>query len=129
MPEYTDVTAAVIKRGGKILIARRDSGPRAGLWEFPGGKVEKDESLEACLAREIREELGLEISVNRHFMTVEHRYPDISIRLHCFYCETLHSPGRSTDHHELKWVKPGDLPEFSFPEADRQVANQLTIDD
>ena len=129
MSEYTDVTAALIKRGGRFLIAKRSSGPRAGLWEFPGGKQEEDESLEACLVREIREELGLEISVNRHFMTVEHHYPDISIRLHCFFCETMQSPGKLTDHHEMRWVNRGELSGYRFPEADRQVAKQLTIDD
>ncbi len=128
LSEYTDVTAALIKREGRFLIARRSSGPRAGLWEFPGGKQEKDESLEACLVREIREELGLEVSVIRHFVTVEHHYPDISVRLHCYFCEALESPGKLTDHHETRWVKRGELSEFRFPDADRRVAELLTID-
>ena len=125
MPEYIDVTAAVIRKGEKILIARRSSGARSGLWEFPGGKQEDGETLQACLAREIREELGLDIKIGRHFMTVEHDYPDIRIRLHCYLCETRQSPGGLTDHHETRWVKPGELAEFSFPEADRQVAERL----
>lgn len=125
MPEYTDVSAAVIKREGKVLIARRASGPRAGLWEFPGGKKEENESLESCLAREIREELGLEITVKRPFMTVEHTYPDICVRLHCFFCGTEQAPGELTAHHEIKWVSPGELAEFRFPEADQLVAEKL----
>lgn len=125
LTEYTDVTAAIIKREGKVLIARRTSGPRAGMWEFPGGKQEENESLESCLAREIREELGLEITVDRLYMTVEHTYPDIRVRLHCFFCGTRQAPGELTAHHEIKWVSPGELAEFRFPEADQRVAEKL----
>ena len=98
------------------------------MWEFPGGKQEDNESLESCLVREIREELGLEIIVNRLFKILEHIYPDIRIRLHCFFCESQQSPGELTAHHEIKWVSREELAEYRFPEADRQVAIQLTID-
>jgi len=127
LPEFVDVTAAIISREDRILIARRSSGPRSGLWEFPGGKQEAGESREACLAREIREELEIEIVVGSHFITVEKQYPDMDIRLHCFYCTTSQDPGEMTDHHEIRWVKQDELAEYSFPEADRAVANQLTI--
>ena len=126
MPEYVDVTAAIISREGEILIARRSSGPRRGLWEFPGGKLEAGETREECLAREIREELGLEIVVGSHFLTVEQEYPDMKIRLHCFSCTTGGSPAEMTDHHEVRWVKLAELGEFNFPAADREVAGKLT---
>ena len=127
MPEYTDVTAAIIEKEGRVLIACRTSGSRRGLWEFPGGKQETGETLEACLVREIREELGLDIDVGRHFLTVEQEYPDIRIRLHCFACTASGDPAEMSDHHEIRWVKQDELAEYSFPEADRAVAERLML--
>jgi len=120
-----DVAAAVIIREGLVLIARRSSGPRAGLWEFPGGKQEPGETLESCLAREIHEELGTHVQVKRHFLTLEHTYPDIDIRLHVFFCEALSDMRTGDDHQEFRWVRPKELLRFSFPEADRLAAEKL----
>jgi len=125
LDRFTEVTAAIIRRGDRVLIARRDGGPRAGLWEFPGGKQEEGESLEACLTREILEELGLEIRGLRYFTTVEQVYPDIMIRLHAFFCRAEEFPLDLSGHHEVKWVSPGELAAFEFPEADRQVIEEL----
>lgn len=125
MSKIIDVAAAVIIRGGKVLIAQRSSGPRAGLWEFPGGKQEPGETLEACLAREIDEELGMKIEVKRHFATVEHAYPDLGIRLHLFFCESSSEMRAGEDHHDVRWIRTDELPRFSFPEADRLAAEKL----
>src|SRR5882672_9594455 len=84
------VVAAIIRREGEILVTRRfDNVHLPGLWEFPGGKVEADETLEVALQREIREELGIEIRVDEAFFRIDHDYPTKSIRLHFFNCAIL----------------------------------------
>ncbi|MEW6399341.1 MAG: (deoxy)nucleoside triphosphate pyrophosphohydrolase [Bacillota bacterium] len=80
------VTAGVIRKDDAVLIARRESGPLAGQWEFPGGKLEPGESPEACLARELREELGLEVEVGDIFAVVYHEYPSGPVLLLGYTC-------------------------------------------
>src|SRR5689334_1295767 len=81
------VVAAIIRREGKFLITRRPGNVHlAGLWEFPGGKVEEGESLEEALVREIVEEIAVRVSVGAEFFQVEHQYPTRSVRLHFFDC-------------------------------------------
>ena len=80
------VTAGVIRSDDTVLIARRESGPLAGRWEFPGGKLEPGESPEACLARELQEELGLEVQVGDIFAVVYHEYPSGPILLLAYAC-------------------------------------------
>ena len=85
------VVAALIERGGEILVARRrEEGERAGLWEFPGGKVESGEGERAALARELREELGVRVSIGEEYARVEHIYPDLQVELALFRC-ALHA--------------------------------------
>ena len=81
----TEVSAALIFHDGKLLITRRhDDAHLGGLWEFPGGKREPDETFEQCLVREIREELGVEISVGKLFESVTHAYPEKTVNLKFF---------------------------------------------
>lgn len=85
--KYIQVAAAVLERDGRYLITQR--GPHthlAGYWEFPGGKREPGESLEACLSRELREELGIEITSPTPFVVIQHEYPDKAVELHFFLC-------------------------------------------
>jgi mutator protein MutT len=125
MEKLVDVAAAVIRRGSKVLIARRASGPRAGQWEFPGGKQEPGEDLPDCLAREIREELGMEVEIGDHLLTVEHSYPDIVIRLHAYHCIGDREEGAGKDHHQIKWVTVQELEDYDFPAADLEIARTL----
>ena len=84
------VTAGVVVRNGSILVARRKSGSHLeGLWEFPGGKLEPNESPEECLAREFKEELGVEISVDRISEVVFHRYPEKTVLLLFYSCRII----------------------------------------
>jgi 8-oxo-dGTP diphosphatase len=120
------VAAAIIRRHGKILITRRRSDVHlAGLWEFPGGKVEPGESLEAALQREIREELGIDIHVLNEFFSTEFRYPEKSVRLHFFDCEIKHGEPQALEAAELRWVQRGELVGLSFPDADRELISRL----
>ena len=123
------VVAAIIRKDGKILITRRpDNVHLAGLWEFPGGKVEEDESLESALAREICEELGVAITVEDKFFTVEHHYPARPVRLHFFNCSITQGEPRIADVADLRWVAPAELSEYEFPEADRELITRLRSD-
>jgi mutator protein MutT len=121
-----EVVAAIVRRNGKLLITRRlDHVHLAGLWEFPGGKVEPQESLEGALLREIREELGIEIAVGAEIFTVEHDYPKKSVRLHFFNCTLLRGEPRPLDVSDLRWVTPGQLAEYEFPPADAELIQKL----
>jgi len=125
VPHYT-VTAAVITQGELVLIAQRPpNGLLGGLWEFPGGKLEpEDSSLEDCLKREIREELGLEIVVENDFGVYRHAYTHFRITLHAFLCTLL--PGQSTSNlSHVRWVLPAQLDEFAMGKVDRQIARRL----
>jgi len=123
-----DVVAAVIRMDGKILITQRlDHVHLAGLWEFPGGKVEAGESLERALVREIREELGIKIRVNDEFFTVEHDYPGKSVRLHFFNCTILDGEPAALGVANLRWVAAADLSQFNFPPADTALIAKLRL--
>jgi len=121
MPSAIVVTAAIIAREGKFLIAQRANGD----WEFPGGKVEAGETLEECLAREILEELELQIAVSRPFLVVEHAYPDKRIHLHSFLCTLLGGEAVANDHVRFAWVAPVEFPGFSFAAADVPIVRKL----
>jgi A/G-specific adenine glycosylase len=125
VPHYT-VTAAVVQRDGKILLAKRPSkGLLGGMWEFPGGKTEKDESLEDCLKREIREELGAEIRVGEPFGMYRHAYTHFRITLHAFLCELTDGEPRPIEAAGLAWARPEDLAHYPMGKVDRQIARKL----
>jgi A/G-specific adenine glycosylase len=125
VPHYT-VTAAVLRRNGKILLAQRPSkGLLGGMWEFPGGKVENGESIEACLAREIREELGAGIQVGEPFGIYRHAYTHFRITLHAFLCELTDGEPRPVEAAGLAWVAPAELGNYPMGKVDRQIAGRL----
>jgi mutator protein MutT len=120
------VAAAIIRKEDLILLTRRLATVHlAGLWEFPGGKVELDESLEAALRRELREEIGIEVNVLDEFFSTSHRYPTKSIELHFFNCTIASGELRAIEVAEFRWVKPSELHAFEFPEADRELVARL----
>lgn len=106
-----EVVAAVIESRGRILCVRRGPNPRAyisGKWEFPGGKVEPGEDQVAALAREIEEELRVEVRILDHLTTVEHVYPDFGIRMHAWLCSMVDPEGgiEFTEHVDSCWAEP-----------------------
>lgn len=120
------VTAAFLWRDGKVLIARRPRGVHLeGLWEFPGGKQEAGESLEACLERELAEELGVEAKVDAHRATVRHKYGQKRITLHVFDCRLLGGDPAPVQCDEIRWVSPSELRLYAFPPPDRKVMELL----
>jgi len=116
------VTAGLIWRDGKLLITRRPQGSHlAGYWEFPGGKQETGETLEACLRREIMEELGVDVKIERRLLQVDHDYEMKSISLHLFQCSRLRGEPRPIGCDDLKWVDPQDLDRYRLPPPDVQI--------
>jgi 8-oxo-dGTP diphosphatase len=119
------VAAAVIERGGELLITRRLQGVHLeGLWEFPGGKCEPSETLEACLVREIREELAVDVLVGDEVFTTTHTYPERRVTLHFLRCELLGTPKPQLGQ-EMRWVKRNELGELEFPPADAELIQLL----
>jgi 8-oxo-dGTP diphosphatase len=122
-----DVVAAIIRNRNDVLITKRpDSVHLGGFWEFPGGKVEESELLEAALKREIREELGIEIRVHDEFRIIDHDYPSKSVRLHFYNCTIQKGEPQPIGVAELQWVKMQDLGNYRFPPADTELINCLT---
>ena len=120
------VTAALICKNGKVLIAKRPKGSHLeGFWEFPGGKQEKGESLRVCLEREITEELGIEIKAGKLFSLVRHDYNHKVISLHTFNCTLLVGEPKALQCQEVRWVDPERLYEFEFPPPDMVVAEAI----
>ena len=123
---HIHVTAGLIFQNGSILIARRPQGYHlAGLWEFPGGKQEPDETLEECLEREIREELDIEVKADKLFVTVVHEYEKKIVSLHVFECTYLRGDPKGLDGQEVKWIMPSELREYKFPPPDQEVIELL----
>jgi 8-oxo-dGTP diphosphatase len=120
------VTAAVIEREGTYLVTRRPPGVHlGGMWEFPGGKCAHGESFEACLIREIREELGCEIEIEREVFSTAHAYPERLVELHFFAC-TLRGQPTPVLGQEVRWVPRSDLTALDFPPADDELIALLS---
>ena len=120
------VAAALYDAAGRVLIAQRPPGShQAGRWEFPGGKVAHGESEGAALARELREELGVEVQACRPFMRLEHRYPDRHVELSLWIVERFSGSPRALDGQQLRWVAPPLLGHEDLLEADRPFVEAL----
>lgn len=121
-----DVSAALIFRHGQLLITQRHADAHlGGLWEFPGGKREPDESFEDCLARELREELGIEVSIGRLLETVTHAYPEKTVHLKFFLCRLAGGDPQALGCAALKWVRRVELADYAFPAADSRLLGKL----
>lgn len=121
-----DVTAAVIGGpDGRILVCSRPAGKHmAGKWEFPGGKIEPGETAEACIRREIREELGMEIAVGPVFMVMEHDYGVKYVRVTFFLAVSDDAPS-AKDRQGFRWVTPEEINSVDFLDADRPVSTEI----
>jgi 8-oxo-dGTP diphosphatase len=113
------VVAALLSDAGRVLVQRRPPGKaRADLWEFPGGKLEPGESAEDALARECREELGVEVEVGAELWAADHRYEDLEVHVALHRCRVLAGTPRGLETQELRWVAPAELTELPFVGAD-----------
>lgn len=117
-----EVVAGVIYKNNKFLIAQRNlKKAQGGLWEFPGGKVEKGESYENALAREIKEEFNANIEVNEYIGENIHHYPEKDIRLLFYKAKLLSENIELLEHEDYKWITKNDKDNFEFAGADKVV--------
>ncbi len=124
------VTAGVVIQDGHVLVARRKAGSHlAGLWEFPGGKLEPGESPEECLARELREELGVSVRVGRVLETVYHRYPEKNVLLLFYACELTDGEPQALDVADVAWVRRAELSDLDWVPADVAFVERLSSEE
>lgn len=120
------VTCGLIFSEDKVFLCRRNPEKSlGGYWEFPGGKVEPQESLKACLERELQEELDMDVDVIRHFLTIQHDYEDFSIELVSFLCDLKSSTFSMKDHDAYEWVDPTLILDWNLAPADIPIAKAL----
>jgi mutator protein MutT len=124
---HKKIGVAVIRdRLGRILIDRRRAqDTMGGLWEFPGGKIELNETVEECIKREILEELAIDIEVINHLITIDHTYTNFRITLFVHHCLHLSGEPQAIECDEIRWVTIAELDRFTFPEANSRIIAAL----
>ncbi len=121
-----EVSAGLVFRDGKLLITQRHTDAHlGGLWEFPGGKREGNETFEECLKRELREELGIEVEVGEVLESLTHTYPEKTVALKFFRCRWKQNEPRAIDCLDLRWVSADELANYEFPAADARLLQML----
>lgn len=124
----TTVAGIIENENGEILCTLRDQGKYDYVsfkWEFPGGKIEAGETNRQTLTRELQEELDINVSIGDFYTQVEHDYPDFHLSMAIYDCRILSDHMKMNVHKALKWVKPEDLLELDWADADRPVAERL----
>ena len=109
-----------------ILIDRRlAKGLFGGFWEFPGGKIEGNETVQECIKREILEEIGIEIAVDSHLITIDHTYSHFRVNLQVYNCRYLSGQARAIECEEIRWVTIQELDNYTFPAANQEIIRAL----
>ncbi|MCX8730292.1 (deoxy)nucleoside triphosphate pyrophosphohydrolase [Gilliamella sp. B2969] len=122
MNKFVHVVAAVIIKDGRFLCAQRGNTKyQAYKWEFPGGKVESGEQLEAALMREIKEELDCRISIKSHLLTISHNYDFGTVKIDAFVCELIDEQPLCLEHNEIRWLKNDEMVNLDWAEADLPI--------
>lgn len=125
-PVWIPVVTGLIRKGDKILVGQRPVGHSlAGHWEFPGGKIEKGESPEEALARELNEELGIEAEIGKLKLASSHSYGDTGIMILFYEVQFWKGEPKTVHHMELRWVDPDELKSLSIPDANRKILDRL----
>jgi len=128
MTEILEVGCAIIHRNGKLLIAQRHlKDSFGGLWEFPGGKREPDETVEACLKREALEELGIRIHPERLLCNRVHGALERKISLFFFFCRWVSGEPQAIDCKDFRWVSPEDIRHYTLLPGDLEVVEDLVL--
>ncbi|MFM2483131.1 8-oxo-dGTP diphosphatase MutT [Celerinatantimonas sp. YJH-8] len=130
MNQTVDVVVGVIVKGAQILIAKRsETQHQGGLWEFPGGKVESDESQPQALVRELNEELGLEVESEccEKMFDIQHQYPDKQVILHIYWVEHFAGQAEGKEGQPIRWVDYQDLSHYEFPAANHPILQAIAM--
>ena len=123
----TEVVAALIWDKDKFMICQRPAHKARGLlWEFVGGKVELGETKEQALIRECKEELNILLSVGDVFIDVVHEYPDLMVHLTLFNATIEEGVPQKLEHNDILWIKPNEIPNYEFCQADEEILKELT---
>lgn len=121
-----EVACGLVYRDGKVLICRRSLNKfLGGFWEFPGGKVEKGEPHEACVKRELMEELNMNVDVGRLFKSITYDYHDFRVHMHAYVCHLNSSSYDLKDHDMYAWVETKNLLAWKLAPADIPIAQYL----
>ncbi len=121
-----DVVAAIIVNENKFFIAQRNRNKHMGLsWEFPGGKVEKGETFEIALKREIKEELNIEINIISKLGEENYQDEKINVKLHYFLCSHIYGDITLSEHEDSAWVTKNEFKNYNFAEGDSDIINLL----
>ena len=127
---HKEIGVGIIEReDGKVLIALRpENAMLGGLWEFPGGKQEKKETIQQTVERELEEELGVEVHAYKEFMTLKHTYSHFSITMHAWFCTLISGTPKPKSSQEIRWVEKSELIEYPFPKANKILTERLISD-
>ena len=121
-----DVVAAIIIKNGKYFIAQRNRNKHMGLsWEFPGGKVEKEETFEIALKREIKEELNIEINIKNKLGEENYQDDKINVKLHYFICSHFNGEIILREHEDSAWITKNEFKNYNFAEGDSDIIKLL----
>ena len=123
--KHIEVVAGSIKDGDKIFATQRGYGEFKDGWEFPGGKMEPGETPQQALARELKEELAIDVNVSDFLCTVDYDYPSFHLTMHCFYCSVIGGELTLLEHEASKWLKMTELHSVNWLPADVEVVAAL----
>lgn len=121
-----EVTAAIIRRDGKLLICQRPANKNCGLlWEFPGGKIVAGETGEQCIIRECQEELGVTLNVERELSDITYEYPDCIVHLHFYLCDIVAGVPEKKEHNAITWITQDEVNQYEFCPADKKMLSSV----
>ena len=122
-----EVVAAILHRDGAYFATQRGYGEFEGMWEFPGGKIEFGETHDVALKREIQEELGVDIIIEKLLCTTEYDYPQFHLKLHCYLCNIVSGEIVLREHKSAQWLTVDTLNSVEWLPADKEVIEKLSI--
>ena len=120
-----EVVAAILQRDGAYFATQRGYGEFEGMWEFPGGKIEEGETAEFALKREIQEELGIDITIDKFLCTTEYDYPSFHLTMHCYLCGIKAGEIELREHKSAHWLRPEKLGSVEWLPADKDIISRL----
>ena len=120
-----EVVAAIIYKDGEYFATQRGYGEFEGMWEFPGGKIEPSESRESALKREIQEELGIDITINKFICTTDYEYPSFHLTMHCYLCSIMSGEIELREHKSARWLTTELIDSVEWLPADKGIVEKL----